>query len=152
MQGTGPSRKALSKLAFASPTKITSLVELVNDSLKNRFPQVVQKVQLYITKPKTRASLMKPVVSNITEAHDQIRSLLHQIYTAEEAAAVPLLGKDELAQLLSSADAQSIDVTGSQQSLPPSAAGSQHSLAQLAGSQQSLPQAGISQHSLTPAE
>lgn len=138
MQGVGPSRKALSKLAFASPSKITSLVESVNDSLKTRFPQAAEKVQLYITKSKTRASLMKPVVSNITEAHDQIRSLLHQIYTAEEAAAVPLMSKDELTQLLAeSSDAQGIEGAGSQQSLPPSAAGSQQTLAQIPVSQQS---------------
>lgn len=138
MQAVGPSRKALSKLAFASPAKITSLVETVNDSLKNRFPEAAAKVQLYITKPKTRASLMKPVVSNIIEAHDQIRTLLHQIYTAEEAAAVPLLGKDELAQMLSeNSDAQSVAATGSQVSLPPSAAGSQPSLPQLPVSQPS---------------
>lgn len=113
-------------------------MEAVNESLRTRFPQAVEKVQLYITKPKTRASLMKPVVSNITEAHDQIRSLLHQIYTAEEAAAVPLMGKDELAQLLTeSAGAPGTEASASQQSLPPSAAGSQQSLPQLPVSQQS---------------
>jgi hypothetical protein len=120
MQGARPNRKALSKLAFASPSKITALVEAVNEALKHRFPQAMQQVHLYITKPKTRASLMKPVISNITEAHDQIRNLLHQIYTAEEAAAVPLMGKEELLQLLNeSADTGGLETTGSQQSLAP---------------------------------
>ena len=51
------------------------MVEAVNDALKSQFPEAVAKVKLYITKQKTRTSLMKPVVSNITEAHDL--SLIH---------------------------------------------------------------------------
>lgn len=102
LQVGGPQRKAqISKLAFASTAKITNVVAVVNEALNTKYPLVAQKVNLYITKPKTRTSLMKPVISNILEAHEQVRTILNQIYTEAEAAAVPLQSKEDLEKALS---------------------------------------------------
>jgi hypothetical protein len=64
----------------------------------------IQRLRLYLAKPRTRAALLKPIKSNIVEAHRQIRVVLHEQYSPEEAATVPLHKCEELETILGGDD------------------------------------------------
>lgn len=91
---------SLSKLAFASVGKVEGIVAAVNKSLQGKYVQAVQSMQLYVQSPKAREGLLKPIASNIIEAHEQVRKLLHEHYTAEDAQQVSMKSKSELEAVL----------------------------------------------------
>eukprot|EP00892_Ulva_mutabilis_P010098 jgi/Ulvmu1/7460/UM037_0003.1 len=91
---------ALSKLAFAAAAKVAAIVAAVNESLQSKYSAAVQKMKLYVRSVKAREGLLKPIASNIIEAHEQVRKLLHEHYTADDAQTVSLKGKGELEALL----------------------------------------------------
>lgn len=62
--------------------------------------QAVTKMRLYLANPATHAILLKPVKSNIAEAHGQIASLLQTEYSPEEIATIPLHQPPALAAIL----------------------------------------------------
>ncbi len=52
------------------------MVSRVNAALSGPLPVAVAKLRLYLPNPATNAILLKPVKSNIAEAHGQIAKLL----------------------------------------------------------------------------
>lgn len=91
---------SLSKLAFASVGKVEGILTAVNELLQGKYAQAVQSMQLYVQSPKAREGLLKPIASNIIEAHEQVRKLLHEHYTAEDAQKVSMKSKAELEAVL----------------------------------------------------
>ncbi|GLC45161.1 hypothetical protein PLESTB_000428800 [Pleodorina starrii] len=96
----GQASKPLREQAFASPAKLVEMVGRVNAALSGPLPAAVSKMRLYLPNPATHAILLKPVKSNIAEAHGQIAKLLQTDYTPEEAAEVPLHNPQQLAAVL----------------------------------------------------
>lgn len=90
----------ISAQAFASVDKVVSVVSAVNGALEGAYPAAVHKLQLYLTKPKTQQALLKPIKTNVMEAHSHFRTLLQQHYTAEQAETVPLRSVEEVQTLL----------------------------------------------------
>ncbi|KAG2444178.1 hypothetical protein HYH02_009116 [Chlamydomonas schloesseri] len=97
-QATKPMREQ----AFASPAKLAEMVGRVNAAMAAGGPlaAAVSKMRLYLPNPATHAILLKPVKSNIAEAHGQIAKLLQTDYTPEEAAEVPLHNPQQLQAVL----------------------------------------------------
>ncbi|GIL47849.1 hypothetical protein Vafri_4496 [Volvox africanus] len=96
----GQASKPLREQAFASPGKLAEMVGRVNAALAGPLPGAVAKMRLYLPNPSTHAILLKPVKSNIAEAHGQIAKLLQMEYSPDEAAEVPLYNPQQLATLL----------------------------------------------------
>ncbi|EFJ48495.1 component of oligomeric golgi complex 3 [Volvox carteri f. nagariensis] len=94
--------KPLREQAFASPAKLVEMVGRVNAALSGPLPAAVSKMRLYLPNPATHGILLKPVKSNIAEAHGQIAKLLQMEYSPEEAAQVPLHDPQQLAAVLDS--------------------------------------------------
>lgn len=100
MQKSKATLKAINEQAFAAPEKVAAAVEAVNAALAGGLDDIVQKIQLYLTKPKTQAALQKPIKGNVVEAHRHLRSLLQEHYTSEQAALVPLHSEEALETVL----------------------------------------------------
>jgi conserved oligomeric Golgi complex subunit 3 len=89
-------QKPLKEHAFASPERLSEVAAAVNAALTASVPNVISKIRLYITNPTTQSILVKPIVSNIGEAHGQIASLLSGEYTEEEAGKIGFMDADKL--------------------------------------------------------
>lgn len=76
------------------------MVGKVRGALKASLPASVARLKLYVRNPATHAVLLRPIKSNIVEAHSQIAQLLGAEYTPEEAQAVNLPSSTELASIL----------------------------------------------------
>ncbi|RZC47005.1 hypothetical protein C5167_039947 [Papaver somniferum] len=76
--------KPLRTRAFATPDKVTELVQKVGDAIQKELPVVLTKMKLYLQNPSTRTILFKPIKTNILEAHSQVLALLKSEYTAED--------------------------------------------------------------------
>jgi len=74
-------------------------VAQVTRALDESYPLAVAKMRLYLDKPKTRAVLLKPVRSNITEAHGQVAALLRG-YDAAAVERIGLMSADALNERL----------------------------------------------------
>eukprot|EP01025_Chloroclados_australasicus_P038138 TRINITY_DN3909_c1_g1_i1.p1 TRINITY_DN3909_c1_g1~~TRINITY_DN3909_c1_g1_i1.p1 ORF type:complete len:612 (-),score=69.55 TRINITY_DN3909_c1_g1_i1:390-2225(-) len=98
----GGQRMPLKQHAFADPERVREMVDSVNEALSNRLPVAVSKMKLYLTSPSAINVLMKPIKSNIAEAHGQIAQLLQLEYTPEEVADVKLTPPQQLQQILDS--------------------------------------------------
>ncbi|KAG2494830.1 hypothetical protein HYH03_007071 [Edaphochlamys debaryana] len=98
----GAPAKPMREQAFASVPKLAEVVGRVNAALGpgGPLPAAVGKMRLYLPNPATHAILLKPVKSNIAEAHGQVAKLLQSDYTPEEAAEVPLYNPQQLAAVL----------------------------------------------------
>jgi conserved oligomeric Golgi complex subunit 3 len=103
VQKVGSAPRPLNQQAFAVPEKLGALVAAVNQALDTTYPAAVNKLRLYLGKPKMQAALLKPIRSNISEAHAHIEAVLRESYTAEGAARVPLRSGPELQALLDAA-------------------------------------------------
>eukprot|EP00899_Mesostigma_viride_P023426 jgi/Mesvir1/4268/Mv22228-RA.2 len=88
--------RSLREQAFASPAKLTEMVDKVRDALKGALPEVLSKMKLYLHSPSTRSILFKPIKTNILEARQQIASLLAEEYGPEDREAVQLMTADEI--------------------------------------------------------
>ena len=76
------------------------MVGRVRAALKTTLPASVTRLKQYVRNPATHAVLLRPIKSNIVEAHSQIAQLLEAEYRPEEAAAVNLPSSTELADIL----------------------------------------------------
>lgn len=76
--------KPLKDQAFATPEKVTELVQKVSSAIQQELPNVMGKMKLYLQNPSTRAILFKPIKTNIVEAHVQVLSLLKSEYSPED--------------------------------------------------------------------
>ncbi|CAG9467282.1 unnamed protein product [Pedinophyceae sp. YPF-701] len=95
----------LREMAFASVDRIVEIVTRVNEAMENALPQAVQRMSLYLGRTsEARQALLRPIWSNVAEAHGQIAALLEAEYTPEEVAAVPLKSPDDLQRLLETLD------------------------------------------------
>ena len=88
--------------AFASPQRVGEMVGKVREALRSTLPAAVARLKLYVRSPTTHAVLLRPIKSNIVEAHSQVATLLASEYTAEEVQAIHLPDPPELAALLDS--------------------------------------------------
>ena len=104
MQKAGKEPPQLNQQAFAAPPRVAAATAAVNDALASTYPAAVAKIQLYITKPKARCALLRPIRSNIAEALSHVAALLQEHYTEAEAASVPLLVGDALTARLDAAE------------------------------------------------
>lgn len=76
------------------------MVAKVRSALKKALPSAITKLKLYLNNPATHVILLRPIKSNIAEAHAQIATLLAAEYTNEEIAAINLPASPELAGIL----------------------------------------------------
>ena len=68
-----PSRRGLTPAqAFAAPERVAELVGRVREALGGALPAAAAKMRLYLPSPATRAILLKPIKSNVAEAHGQV--------------------------------------------------------------------------------
>lgn len=95
-------QKPLKEHAFASPDRLSEVAAAVNAALTASLPNVISKIRLYITNPTTQSILVKPIVSNIGEAHGQIASLLSGEYSEEEAGKIGFMDAKKLKETLNS--------------------------------------------------
>ncbi|XP_057537707.1 conserved oligomeric Golgi complex subunit 3 [Amaranthus tricolor] len=76
--------KPLKEQAFATPEKVSELVQKVSSTMQNELPNVINKMKLYLLNPSTRTILFKPIKTNILEAHTQVESLLKSEYSTND--------------------------------------------------------------------
>ena len=74
----------------------------VREALAGPLPAAGAAMRAYLPSPPTRAALLKPIKSNVAEAHGQVAALLEAEYTPEEVAAIGLTPPDALVALLDS--------------------------------------------------
>ena len=86
--------------AFAAPERVAEMVARVRAALKGALPMAVARLKLYLNNPATHVILLRPIKSNIAEAHAQIATLLAAEYTSDEVAAIDLPAPPELAGIL----------------------------------------------------
>ena len=91
--------RALSSTAFASEEKIEEMVNNVNDSLNNLFPQIIKSLKLYVQGIQTQSLIFKPICSNILEAHIQLINLLAPEYSSETLKRIGLVDPTALNSL-----------------------------------------------------
>ena len=78
------------------------MVGKVREALRSTLPAAVARLKLYVKSPATHAVLLRPIKSNIVEAHSQVATLLASEYAPEEVQAINLPGAAELAHTLDS--------------------------------------------------
>ncbi|XP_042035952.1 conserved oligomeric Golgi complex subunit 3-like [Salvia splendens] len=88
--------KPLKDQAFATPEKISELVQKVGSSIKQELPGVAGKMKLYLQNPTTRSILFKPIRTNIVEAHTQVLNLLKAEYSPEDMQNVNMVSIHDL--------------------------------------------------------
>uniref|UniRef100_A0A803M8V6 Conserved oligomeric Golgi complex subunit 3 n=1 Tax=Chenopodium quinoa TaxID=63459 RepID=A0A803M8V6_CHEQI len=92
--------KPLKEQAFATPEKVSELLQKVTSTIQQELPSVIGKMKLYLLNPSTRTILFKPIKTNILEAHTQVQSLVKSEYSAEEIESINVISiEDLLAQL-----------------------------------------------------
>lgn len=106
VQKAGEPKRRIGQYAFAAPARVAAVVTAVNSALDTTYPAAVDKLRLYLTKPRTQDALLRPIRSNIADAHGHVRALLREHYSEDEAAGVPLRGEEELEGLLGGAVAR----------------------------------------------
>lgn len=84
-----PSANAFEQLkstpgSFAHPERLASMWKNVETAAANALPQVVARMKIYVTKPASRAVLLRPVRANVAEAATELLSALQSRYTLEE--------------------------------------------------------------------
>ncbi|XP_010687595.2 conserved oligomeric Golgi complex subunit 3 [Beta vulgaris subsp. vulgaris] len=88
--------KPLKEQAFATPEKVSELVQKVSAMIQQELPRVIQKMKLYLLNPSTRTILFKPIKTNILEAHTQVQSLLKSEYSPEEIESIKMVSTQDL--------------------------------------------------------
>lgn len=68
--------KSIKDAAFASEEKLAAIAVKVNAAIADALPKAVYTMNLYLSSQSTRDSLLKPIKSNIAEAHAQIAAIL----------------------------------------------------------------------------
>lgn len=85
-----PARSPCTAQAFAAPDRVAELVGRVREALQGALPEAVARMRLYLPNSATHAILLKPVKSNVAEAHGQVRGRLCEGW---QASAGPLGGR-----------------------------------------------------------
>ncbi|PKA50592.1 hypothetical protein AXF42_Ash013807 [Apostasia shenzhenica] len=88
--------KPLRSQAFASPEKMTELIQKVSNALQQELPKVMAKMKLYLQNPSTRMILLKPIKTNIIEAHVQLQTLIKTEYLPDEVHGIGMLSSPDL--------------------------------------------------------
>ncbi|KAL5698585.1 Golgi transport complex subunit 3 [Ranunculus cassubicifolius] len=88
--------KPLKNQAFATPDKVSELVQKVGKSMEQELPKVMGKLKLYLQNSSTRTILFKPIKTNIVEAHIQLQSLIKSEYSDEEMKNVGMVSIQDL--------------------------------------------------------
>ncbi|RWR73099.1 conserved oligomeric Golgi complex subunit 3 isoform X1 [Cinnamomum micranthum f. kanehirae] len=94
--------KPLRNQAFATPDKVTELVQKVRNAIQQELPGPMMKMKLYLQNPSTRLILFKPIKTNIVEAHVQVQSLLKSEYSPEEMESIGMIPIPDLQAQLDS--------------------------------------------------
>eukprot|EP00898_Chlorokybus_atmophyticus_P000708 jgi/Chlat1/1638/Chrsp127S01891 len=92
---SGHSSQPLREQAFASPERLKEMIDKVREALET-LPGVMARLRLYLTSPSTRAILLRPIKSNISEAYTQIANLVGIEYNDEDRKVIGLISHDEL--------------------------------------------------------
>ena len=88
--------KKLSTSAFGSEKRVAEVICSVNSSLETSFIDMMNSLKIYIRGTETQALLLKPIFSNIVEAHVQFFNILLQVYPREVLKGYGMLEVDEL--------------------------------------------------------
>ncbi|XP_021756744.1 conserved oligomeric Golgi complex subunit 3-like isoform X2 [Chenopodium quinoa] len=94
--------KPLKEQAFATPEKVSELLQKVNSTIQQELPSVIGKMKLYLLNPSTRTILFKPIKTNILEAHTQVQSLVKSEYSPEEIESINVVSIEDLQAQLDS--------------------------------------------------
>jgi conserved oligomeric Golgi complex subunit 3 len=74
------------KGSFAHPERLRHSWEMVEQAVQDTLPEIVSRMKIYVSKPASRAVLLRPVRSNIAEATSELLNALQSRYTLEERA------------------------------------------------------------------
>lgn len=93
-----PSASAFDQLkstpgSFAHPEKLAQIWKSMEAGVQNSLPEIVSRMKIYITKPASRAVLLRPVRANVAEAATELLSALQSRYTLEERGIAGVDGK-----------------------------------------------------------
>lgn len=91
------------KGSFAHPSKVADIWKMCVEALETKFPDVVERMKVYITKSASRAVLLGQVRANIAEAGGELLSVLQTRYTLEERAEIGIDG-DAVGKILAVLD------------------------------------------------
>jgi len=86
----------LSTSAFGSEKRVAEIIRSVNSSLETSFIDTINSLKMYVRAKETQALLLKPIFSNIVEAHVQFFNILLQEYSREVLKGYGMLDVDEL--------------------------------------------------------
>ena len=89
----------MSQHAFATPEKLAAIAAAVSKALELSYPLAISKMKLYLEKAKTQAVLLKPIKSNILEAHGQVAVLLEG-YDPAAVAQIGLMSAEQVQLML----------------------------------------------------
>jgi hypothetical protein len=95
--------KPLREHAFASAERLAEAVAAAHSALDGPLPLAARRAALYLPSAPTRAVLLRPVRSNVSEAYAQVRALVEREYGEEERAAVGLRTEAEVEAALEGA-------------------------------------------------
>ncbi|KAA8492116.1 Conserved oligomeric Golgi complex subunit 3 [Porphyridium purpureum] len=85
-------QQKLDASSFAHPARVSELWSQVKANVRNKLVSSVQRLHLYITKPSTRAVLLRPLYANCVEACRELVALLQMRYTLEEQEIIGIDG------------------------------------------------------------
>ena len=94
--------KSIKDAAFASEDKLTAIAKQVNTSLDEILPKAVYTMNLYLNSRSTREALLKPIKSNIAEAHAQIAAILDAEFPPGFSSKIGILDPARLAAAMES--------------------------------------------------
>lgn len=105
---TPPSATAFDQLktnkgSFAHPGRLASMWTSVESSVSGDLPVIVERMKIYITKPASRAVLLRPVRANIAEAATELLSALQTRYSLDERKTTGIDGS-RVTKLLNAVD------------------------------------------------
>lgn len=89
--------KSIKAAAFASEDKLTAIAKQVNTALGEILPKAVYTMNLYLNSQSTREALIKPIKSNVAEAHAQIDAILDAEFPPGFSAKIGILDPARLA-------------------------------------------------------
>eukprot|EP00186_Timspurckia_oligopyrenoides_P002043 CAMPEP_0182441280 /NCGR_PEP_ID=MMETSP1172-20130603/217_1 /TAXON_ID=708627 /ORGANISM="Timspurckia oligopyrenoides, Strain CCMP3278" /LENGTH=926 /DNA_ID=CAMNT_0024635461 /DNA_START=38 /DNA_END=2818 /DNA_ORIENTATION=- len=92
-----------SSSSFAHPANLKLVWEQVSRSVRNELPESVARMHIYITKPSSRAVLLRPLHANFAEATRELLSTLQARYTIEEREFIGING-EKVTELLDEID------------------------------------------------
>lgn len=89
--------------SFAHPRRLRETWDKVITAIDTDLPPVVERMKTYITKPASRAVLLRPIRANIAEAAMELLSALQLRYSLEERSVIEIDG-ESVGNLLAAVD------------------------------------------------